>query len=200
VYDGAVEREESLVKDLIGEDRPEGDPDDNVYKIARELGVEMTAASTVVKTGPRLRQCLEKIEELKDRYRKVRLVDTGMWTNQNLSFSRNVGDMLAIGEAIALAGEKREESRGSHYRTDFLERDDERFMKTTIASYNRETGKPDISYRDVVGGLVEPRARTYGKIEEKQETPPDANNPYSDPRTPNEGTSDEVKQPPTPAS
>ncbi len=200
VYDRAVESEESLVKELVGDDRPEGDPDDNAYKIARELGIEMTAASTVVKTGPRLRKCLEKIEELKERYRGIRLVDAGMWTNQNLSFSRNVGDMLAIAEAIALAGEKREESRGSHYRTDFLERNDDRFMKTTIASYNRETGKPDISYRDVIGGLVKPRARTYGKIEEKAETPPDSNNPYSDPRTPEKGASEKVRQPPTPAS
>jgi len=164
VYEKAVEKEEAVVKELVGEDRPSGS-DDNAYKIAKELGVEMTAASTVVKTGPRLRQCLETIDELKDRFSRVRLADAAMWTNQNLSFSRSVRDMLILAEAIARGGEQREESRGSHYRTDFLERDDEKFMKTTVAAFNPETGRPDISYRDIVTGLVEPRARTYGKVE-----------------------------------
>ena len=169
VYDAAVTREEDLVNELIGEGRAEAPDQDNAYKIAKELGVEMTAASTVVKTGPRLRSCLEKIQEFKTRFARVRLADSGMWTNQNLSFSRSVGDMLVIAEAIALGGERREESRGSHYRTDFPERDDDRFMRTTVASYNPETGKPEISYREIVTGLVAPRARTYGKTEATSE-------------------------------
>jgi succinate dehydrogenase / fumarate reductase flavoprotein subunit len=207
VFDNAVKREEELVEHLVGESREsDGDAADNAYKIAKELGVEMTAASTVVKTGPRLRKCLEKIDELKDRYAKIRLVDSGMWTNQNLSFTRNVGDMLIIGEAIALAGEKREESRGSHHRTDFPERDDERFMKTTVASFNPETNRPEIDYREIVVGLVTPRARTYGKVEatepeaNEDKTPPNGDTPYSDRSVPREGTSDEAKRPPTPTS
>jgi len=165
VYDSAVEREEKIVDDLVGENRAPAADDDNAYKIAKELGVEMTAASTVVKTGPRLRDCLTKIDEYKERFEKVRLADSEMWTNQNLSFSRSVRDMLVIAEAIAKGGELREESRGSHYRTDFLERNDEKFMKTTVAAFNPETGRPDISYREVVTGLVQPRARTYGKTD-----------------------------------
>ncbi len=165
VYDDAVQREEQIVDELVGENRTPSNPSDNAYKIAKELGAEMTAASTVVKTGPRLHKCLEKIDELKDRFALVRLADSEMWTNQNLSFSRSVRDMLVIAEAIAKGGELREESRGSHYRTDFLERDDEKFMKTTVAAFNPETGRPDISYREIVTGLVQPRARTYGKTE-----------------------------------
>ncbi len=165
VYDNAVEREEAIVEKLIGENRPEAAGDDNAYRIAKELGVEMTAASTVVKTGPKLRAALEKVDELKERFAKVRLADGVMWTNQNLSFSRSVSDMLLIAEAIAKGGELREESRGSHYRTDCLDRVDDRFMKTTVAAFNPETGKPDISYREVVTGLVKPRPRTYGKTD-----------------------------------
>ena len=177
-YDAAVQREEDIVTDLIGENRPASDSGDNAYKIAKELGTEMTAASTVVKTGPRLRECLGKIDEYKDRFSKVRLADAAMWTNQNLSFSRSVKDMLVIAEAIAKGGELREESRGSHYRTDCLDRIDDRFMKTTVAAFNAETGRPDISYREVVTGLVTPRARTYGKTDapaEKKEAAAGAN-------------------------
>ena len=133
------------------------------------MGEELTAASTVVKTGERMEQALGKIRELQERFGKIRLADSGMWTNQNLSFSRAVGDMLILAEAILVGGMERKESRGSHYRTDFPDRDDKNFHKTTIAAYNPETGRPEISYREVVTGLVELRARTYGKTESTDE-------------------------------
>ncbi len=148
------------------------DPSTNPYQIALEMGEEMTNACTVVKTGPRMEQAMTKLHELQERYKNVRLADGGMWTNQNLSFTRALGDMLILGEAILQGSINREESRGSHYRPDFPERDDDKFHKTTIARFNAETGRPDFEYRDVVGGLVKLRPRDYGKTasEPKKET------------------------------
>jgi len=172
LFEQAVADAEARDKRLIeGAAEGAGEPDssDNAYRIAHEMGEEMTAASTVVKTGERMDKALAKIRELQDRYSDIRLADSGMWTNQNLSYSRAVGDMLILAEAILVGGIERKESRGSHHRTDFPDRDDENFHRTTIAAYNPETGRPEISYREVVTGLVELRARTYGKTESKAE-------------------------------
>lgn len=164
LYDAAAAREQAKHDALLeSATRGDNDPRFNPYQIATELGEEMNAASTVVKTGPRLKQCLAKLDELRQRYEQVRLGDGAMWTNQSLSFTRSVGDMIILAEAIAKAGLLREESRGSHYRTDFPQRDDDRFWKTSVAKFNTQTGKSDIDFVEVKAGLVRLRPRDYGK-------------------------------------
>lgn len=165
-FDAATKTEQDRADALLATvGDGEADPALNPYQIAREMGEEMTAASTVVKTGPRLEKCLNKLAELRERYTRVRLGDNAGWTNQTLSYTRSVGDMLILAEAIAKAGLLREESRGSHYRTDFPERDDDRFWKTSVAKFNPDTNSSDIEFMPVRAGLVELRARTYGKTE-----------------------------------
>jgi succinate dehydrogenase / fumarate reductase flavoprotein subunit len=172
VYDDAVAAEKEKMDRLIGTvpaDGPSLDEDTNPYVIGRELGEEMNAACTVVKTGERLAKTLEKIAELKERFTRVRLADNAMWTNQSLSYTRAVGDMIVLAELIAKTSLLREESRGSHYRLDCPDRDDERFLKTTVAEYAPDD--PDatrVTYRDVDTRLVRLRARTYGKTAEQQ--------------------------------
>ncbi len=168
VYDGA-ERAEQDKHDALIKTAGSGSGE-NAYVIAKEMGVEMTAASTVVKTGPRLEQCLNKLDELRDRFSKISLSDTATWTNQSLSFTRATGDMLVLAEAIAKAGLLREESRGSHYRTDFQDRDDDKFWKTSVSKYNPQTGKADVEFAEVRAGLVKPRPRTYGKTAPAKQT------------------------------
>lgn len=124
----------------------------------------MTAASTVVKDAARLMQARNKLAELRDRFRRMSLSDTGLWTNQNLSFARATSDMLILAEAMIEGGLERKESRGSHYRTDYPQRDDPNFRKTTVAKYNPESSKPSISFEEFDLPLVQPRARTYGKV------------------------------------
>jgi succinate dehydrogenase / fumarate reductase flavoprotein subunit len=123
----------------------------------------MTEASTVVKSGPRLQKALEKVLELKARFKNISLDDSGMWTNQSVSFARALDDMFLIAEANIRAGLAREESRGSHYRTDFPERDDSRFLKTSVAKFDGSTVK--IDFEDLPTPLVQPRKRTYGKTD-----------------------------------
>ncbi|MHA7812243.1 MAG: succinate dehydrogenase flavoprotein subunit [Phycisphaerales bacterium] len=176
VYDQAEKREQDKHDKIMGSvNTGKGDQSLNPYQIANELGEEMNAASTVVKTGPRLEKCLEKLDELKDRFDRMELGDGAVWTNQSLSFARSVGDMIILAEAIAKAGLLREESRGSHYRTDFPERDDDKFWKASVAKYNAETSKSDIEFMPVKAGLVKLRPRSYGKVDSgtnKEKIPP----------------------------
>jgi succinate dehydrogenase / fumarate reductase flavoprotein subunit len=97
------------------------------------MGDEMTAASTVVKDAARLMQARVKLAELRERFKRLSLSDTGLWTNQNLSFARATGDMLILAEAMIEGGLERKESRGSHFRTDFPDADSAQARRTAWA-------------------------------------------------------------------
>ena len=163
-FDAAAEEHVKAAATLLATatDAP-GDKATNPYVIGKELGDEMTAACTVVRTEARLKQCMTKLAELKDRYSKVQLSDGAGWSNQSFGYARAVGDMLAIAQAIAKGADTRKESRGAHYRTDFPDRNDAEFMKTTLASYDRATGSASISLVPIDASLIVPTARTYGK-------------------------------------
>lgn len=163
-YDEAVRLEQAKHNRLVASAAStSGNNAYNPYQIAKELGDEMTAASTVVKTGPRLQQALGKLDDLMQRYEKVELGDAAGWTNQSLSFARATGDMLKLADALLRAGLLREESRGAHYRKDFPERDDENFARTSVARFHHASGKSEIEFVPIRSPLVQPRARTYGK-------------------------------------
>lgn len=160
IYDALIEQEQAKVDQLINAGGTE-----NPYEIGRELGVEMTAGCTVVKTGPRLEQTLARLHELQEQYKSVGLSDTGMWTNQNLAYARALGDMLKLAEVIVLGSIERKESRGAHYRVDYPERDDANYLRSTVARFDPDTGRPELSLQPVETGLVPPRARTYGVVQ-----------------------------------
>jgi succinate dehydrogenase / fumarate reductase flavoprotein subunit len=163
-FDRVVRQEEAKAKrllDTVG--KGTGDPATNPYVIGKELGEEMTAACTVVRSEPRLHQCFRKLDELKERYSRAVLSDAAAWSNQAFGYARAVGDMLALAEAIALGARERKESRGAHYRTDYPNRDDANFMKTSVARY--EQGRATLSFEAIDASLILPTARTYGKKE-----------------------------------
>ncbi|MEO6435007.1 MAG: succinate dehydrogenase flavoprotein subunit [Tepidisphaeraceae bacterium] len=157
-YDAVTGAEAAKQKWLVGNDGNE-----NPYLLWQEMGQWMTSHCTVVRHNEKLEETLIKCQEWKDRYRKVKLSDTGMWTNQNLSFARATGDMIKLAETILKAALLRNESRGAHYKPAFPERDDANFLKATIATYDAAGDTAQISYEPVDTTLVPPRARTYGK-------------------------------------
>ncbi|MCA9304412.1 MAG: succinate dehydrogenase flavoprotein subunit, partial [Phycisphaerales bacterium] len=147
LFDAAVKREQNKHDRLLATTSGgTGDRAFNPYQIAKELGDEMTAASTVVKTGERLEKGLTKVAELRERFAKVELGDAATWTNQSLSFTRATGDMLVLAEAMLKAGLLRKESRGAHFRKDYPERDDANFFKTSVARFNTDTNQSDIEF------------------------------------------------------
>jgi len=169
VFEQAEQAEQARFKALLGTSKAgESDPKTNAYLIHKELGTEMTAACTVVKSAARLQQCREKLAELKDRFARVRLADGATWTNQSLSYTRTVGDLILLAESICLGSIERKESRGAHYRTDYPERDDAKFMKTTLAKYDAAGDRVTVEFVPIDGALLKPTARTYGKVDKKE--------------------------------
>lgn len=162
LYDSVVAQETARQDALI-----KNDGNENPYLLWQEMGKEMTETCTVVRHNEKLEQTLAQCQEWKARYKKVKLSDTGMWTNQNLSFARALRDMIIQAEAILVAALQRDESRGAHYKPAFPNRDDEKFLKATIAQYDAASDKPIVTYGPVDTSLVVPRARTYGKTDSK---------------------------------
>lgn len=159
VFDGVVKQESDKQKWLVSSNGAE-----NPYMLWQEMGKWMTSNCTVVRRNEDLQKTLDKAQEWKARYKQIKLSDTGMWSNQNLSFARATGDMILLAEATLKAALLRDESRGAHYKPAFPQRNDERFLKTTIATFDVANNTTVISYEAVDTSLVTPRARTYGKV------------------------------------
>lgn len=132
---------------------------ENQYKLHDELGKWMTDNVTVVRYNDKLKATDEKILELQDRFKKISINDSNLWATQAIPHARQLKNMLELARVITLGALNRDESRGAHYKPDFPERNDEKFLKTTIAEWSAES--PILSYEAVDIGLLEPRKRDY---------------------------------------
>lgn len=134
---------------------------ENQYKLHEELGKVMTDNVTVVRYNDRLQATDDKIRELQERFGRISINDSNLWATQAIPHARQFKNMLELARVITLGALNRNESRGAHYKPDFPDRDDDNFMKTTIAEYSTEA--PVLSYEPVDVSLVEPRKRDYSK-------------------------------------
>lgn len=134
---------------------------ENAYVLHKELGEWMTDNMTVVRYNSKLEATIDKIKELKVRYKNININDTSRWNNTGAAFTRQLWNMLELAEAMTLGALLRNESRGAHYKPEFPTRNDEQFMKTTKAAWTPEG--PQISYEDVDVSLIPPRIRDYSK-------------------------------------
>jgi succinate dehydrogenase / fumarate reductase flavoprotein subunit len=134
---------------------------ENPFKMWRELGQTMTEHATVIRFNKGLKQADEKIVELIDRYKNINLSDRSQWANTSFAFTRQLKNMLELSRAIVQGALLRDESRGAHYKPDFPDRNDERFLKTTKASFTGEVAGPRFEYEEVDTQFIKPRPRRY---------------------------------------
>ena len=134
---------------------------ENQYKLHEELGKVMTDNVTVVRYNDRLQATDDKIRELQERFKRISINDSNLWATQAIPHARQLANMLELARVITLGALNRNESRGAHYKPDFPERNDEEWLKTTIAEYSAEA--PIFSYEPVDTSLVVPRKRDYSK-------------------------------------
>ena len=134
---------------------------ENPFKLWRELGSTMTEHATVIRYNKGLRQADQKIVELLDRFKNVNLSDKSQWANTSFAFARQLKNMLELSRAITLGALLRDESRGSHYKPDFPDRNDEKFLKTTKAAFTGAPEGPRFEYEEVDIQYIKPRPRRY---------------------------------------
>jgi succinate dehydrogenase / fumarate reductase flavoprotein subunit len=169
VFARAVEQEQTKASKLIATAGVEGEGS-NPYDIHRRLGEIMTDEMTVVRTQEGMKRALGVVQDLMSEYESVKLGDNGAWTNQNLSFTRALGDMLIYAEAMLLAGIARKESRGCHYCSDQDGRNDAKYQKSAVTQYDPAKKTHKVVWEDVPIPLVEPRIRDYGGKTKKKTT------------------------------
>jgi succinate dehydrogenase / fumarate reductase flavoprotein subunit len=134
---------------------------ENPYSMWLEMGSVMTDNVTVVRYNDKLEETDRKLQELMARFKDVGVPDRSGWTNQSLFFTRQLWNMLVLARVITIGALMRDESRGAHYKPDFPERDDARFLKTTKARYMGPEAAPEITYEDVDIQYIKPRPRRY---------------------------------------
>ncbi|WP_425801975.1 succinate dehydrogenase flavoprotein subunit [Desulfitobacterium sp. Sab5] len=132
---------------------------ENPYLLHKELGNLMTANVTVVRYNDKLAETDVKIQELMKRWHNVSLIDDVVWSNQTAMLIRHLWNMLELARVITLGALRRNESRGAHYKPEFPDRDDENWLKTTLAAWT--PNGPEFSYEPVDVSLISPRLRNY---------------------------------------
>ncbi len=154
IFDAELKKQQEINDRII---KSEGG--ENQYKLHEEMGKVMTENVTVVRYNEKLKATDEKLVELQDRLKRISINDSNLWATQAIPHARQLNNMIELARVITLGALNRDESRGAHYKPEFPDRDDEKFMKTTIAEYSAEA--PVLSYQAVDVSLVEPRKRDY---------------------------------------
>ena len=150
-----VEQEEKrLFDDLIGKSG-----DESVSAIRNEMRATMERKVGIFRTGEELKEALKKIKELKERFKNIYITDSSRIFNTELTTALEVDFMLDLAEVVVIGALRREESRGAHYRLDFPKRDDENWLKHTMAYYTPEG--PKLDYIPVTITKWEPVERKY---------------------------------------
>jgi succinate dehydrogenase / fumarate reductase flavoprotein subunit len=134
---------------------------ENPFRLWRELGEIMTKNVTVIRYNKALGETDEKIVELLERFRNINLSDKSAWANTSFAFTRQLYNMLHLSRVVTQGAALRDESRGAHYKPDFPERDDERFLKTTKATFAPDADAPQFTFEAVDTQWIKPRPRRY---------------------------------------
>ncbi|MGA2267850.1 MAG: succinate dehydrogenase/fumarate reductase flavoprotein subunit [Bryobacteraceae bacterium] len=132
---------------------------ENPAPIRRELRALMDRHAGVYRNGESMREGLDKIAELRRRFRNIRIQDKSRIYNSNLIQALETENMLELAEVLLFAGLARQESRGAHSRTDFLKRDDEKFLAHSMVYYTG--GTPRLEYKPVTITTWKPVERKY---------------------------------------
>jgi succinate dehydrogenase / fumarate reductase flavoprotein subunit len=162
---GLPKKDEKVMKDAVKRD------DDKITKFLQSSGKEITAdikkelnevmdnKAGIFREKKSLQEAVDKIKELKERFKKIGMSNRERRLNQELINVMECEGNLDIAEVIIMGALAREESRGAHTRTDFPKRDDGKWLKHTIAYHTLQGVK--ISYSDVDISIFEPKERKY---------------------------------------
>jgi fumarate reductase flavoprotein subunit len=137
-----------------------GEGGERIAPIRRELQETMERGAGVFRTEGSLKESVEDVARLKERYRVLALDDHDRAYNTELVAALELANMLEVAETVLWSALERRESRGSHTRRDYPERDDGRFLKHSLALV--QPGEPPgIDYRDVTITRWPPAERKY---------------------------------------
>jgi succinate dehydrogenase / fumarate reductase flavoprotein subunit len=130
-----------------------------VAKLRKELQNVMTEKCSVFRIENVLSEAADELVGLRKRFSEIGLQNRGRRLNYELEDTLELGNMLAVSEAIVASASARRESRGAHYRSDYAERDDVNYMKHTIC--RRAGGTMEINWKPVSVTTFQPKPRGF---------------------------------------
>jgi fumarate reductase flavoprotein subunit len=136
--------------------------DDAVAPIRTEMQATMEEAAGIYRTGAAMADGADRLRELQKRAATVGIWDTSRTFNTELVAALELANLLDVAECMLASGLRREESRGAHQRTDFPERDDERFLTHHLVERDPD-GTPRVSEMPVTITRWPPGERVYGR-------------------------------------
>ena len=136
---------------------------ERIATLRKEMHQVMEQSVDIFRSESGLKEACNKIEELKDRFSSILIEDKSLNFNTELTSALELENMIDVAESIIFSALSRRESRGSHQRTDFVNRDDENFLRHSLAY--RTEAESRIEYQDVVITKWPPAERIYGKEE-----------------------------------
>ncbi len=129
--------------------------------IRNDLGRMMEENVGIYRSAENSEIAIAGIKKLKERYKNVKVTDHSSTFNTDWLTTIELGYLLDVAESMIYSASARKESRGSHQRLDYPERDDEHYLKHSLAFY-RPNAEPEIEYSDVLITKSQPATRAYG--------------------------------------
>ena len=136
-----------------------GDGQEKIGDIMTRMQQVMMNNVSVFRERSGLAEALDIIRDLKQRYENISLRDKGHCFNRELLDAVELGHMLDLAEVIVMGALYREESRGAHFREDFPDRDDEKFLVHTLVRHS--AADPQILEKPVTITRFQPKERKY---------------------------------------
>jgi fumarate reductase flavoprotein subunit len=138
-----------------------------IATIRQEMQASVESGAGIYREEKSLTQSAHQLRELQERYRDIRLEDHNRTFNTELQAALELGFMLDVAESIVQSALSRTESRGAHQRTDFLVRDDAKFLAHSLI-FRQPDGSSRVEYVPVSITRWAPGERVYGQLSPEQ--------------------------------
>jgi succinate dehydrogenase / fumarate reductase flavoprotein subunit len=133
--------------------------EENLYELRRALRATMDQNVGVFRTGEELSTALRTIREIRQRSAAAPVADRSRVYNSNLFHALELENLVDLAEVMVIGALSRRESRGAHARRDFSTRDDDNWLKHTLAWHT--DGEPRLDYKPVTINTWKPVERKY---------------------------------------
>ncbi len=137
----------------------------NIFEIKNEMKEIMWDKVAIFRDGKGLAEAVDRLEELYKKSHDVNVKSKSWAVNPELEEAYRVPKMLKLALCVALGARERTESRGAHYREDYLKRDDANWLKRTLTYWKEGDTLPSIEYEDldIMKMEMPPAFRGYGR-------------------------------------
>jgi fumarate reductase flavoprotein subunit len=137
---------------------------ENVYQLRKTMEETLLNHVGIFRTGEALQEAVTTLQDLYQRSLNLRLRSSGLGPSPELFAALRLPGMLRLALCISQGALLRTESRGSHYREDYPQRDDDNWLKRTLATWPAGAAMPQIDYEPVKITELPPGDRGYGTM------------------------------------